>query len=361
MFLPEYHNLPTDKLGCIFKDTTATYKYFWFLSILDLFVMKNKSQMSMWEIITEMVANAWYPIHYFHLSFGKMDSLDRQVRLLHELTTIPIDKSKEEIVKEITNYPDQKAIKDTLKIFTRNVPFRFLRPWIDTSDDKLLAQRSVGYENDCLYSLTKEADDWVITINPLWYGYLRKNYTILKDFAYWNLVTFIQARNPNVPNIPSKLIKPIERSSLSKQHKYWDRVIKEQNGIRCIYTNNLLQVGDYDLDHFIPWSFVAHDQIWNLMPADSSINSSKSNKLPDLDIYLLKLATEHQKAVSIIYRQNPSDRLLEDYCSIIDTPSALIGMGKEQLLSVFKKTFGPLYQIASNMSFETWNYKQNNL
>lgn len=35
MFLPEYHNLPTDKLGCIFKDTTATYKYFWFLSILE--------------------------------------------------------------------------------------------------------------------------------------------------------------------------------------------------------------------------------------------------------------------------------------------------------------------------------------
>lgn len=356
MQIPQYHNLPTDKLGCVFKSTTATYKYYWFISILDLFVLKDKRQMNLWEIIAEMVANAWYPIHYFHLSFGKMDSLDKQVRLIHEQTSISIDKNKEEIVSEILNYQDQKMIRSLLRVFTQNVPFRFLRPWIDTSDDKQMALRSESFENDCLYSLTKDKNDWIVTINSVWHEYLRKNYSILKDFAYWNLVTFIQTRNPNVPNIPSKLVKPIERNSLTKQHKFWDKVIREQHGIRCIYTNRLLQVGDYDLDHFIPWSFVAHDQIWNLMPADSSINSSKSNKLPDLDIYLLKLAEAHQKAVSIIYHQNPSDSLLEDYCSIVDRPYDLINMDQEHLLTVFRKTFGPLYQIASNMSFETWNY-----
>lgn len=71
--------------------------------------------------------------------------------------------------------------------------------------------------------------------------------------------------------------------------------------MQCIYTKKLLMPKEYDLDHFIPWSFVVHDQIWNLLPADSSISSSKSNKLPDLDIYLAKLAKEQQKAVSIIY------------------------------------------------------------
>lgn len=219
-----------------------------------------------------------------------------------------------------------------------------------------MAKRSESFENDCLYSLSKEDGEWVITINPVWYDYLRKNYNILRDFAYWNLVNFIQARNPNVPNIPSKLIKPIERNSLAKQHKFWDLVIQSQGGINCIYTNKKLLPGDYALDHFIPWSFVTHDQIWNLMPADSSINSSKSNKLPDLDVYLMRLAEEHQKAVSIIYHHNPSDKLLEDYCSIIDRPTDLIEMDKDNLKSVFSKTFYPLYQIASNMSFETWKY-----
>lgn len=355
--LPQYHNLPTDKLGSVFKNTVATYKYYWFISILDLFVLRNKEKMNIWEIIAEMMGNAWYPIHYFHLSFGKMDSLDKQVRLLHEMTNMPISESKNDVVKHILDNPDQRRMKQVMRVFTQNVPFRFLRPWIDTSDDREMARRSASFENDCLYSLTKDGDDWVITINPVWHEYLRKNYSILSDFAYWNLVGFIQARNPNVPNIPNKLIKPIERNSLSKQRTFWNKVIDSQGGIRCIYTGKLLAVGDYDLDHFIPWSFVAHDQIWNLMPADSSINSSKSNKLPDLNIYLCKLAEEHQKAVRIIYDKNPNDKLLEDYCTIIANPYELIGLGRGDLIEVFSKTFTPLYQIASNMSFETWNYK----
>ena len=47
------------------------------------------------------------------------------------------------------------------------------------------------------------------------------------------------------------------------------------------------------------WSFVSHDLLWNLMPTDSSINSSKSNKLPDLNLYLPKLAEAHQAALKI--------------------------------------------------------------
>lgn len=358
MNLPQYHNLPTDKLACVFNDTTATYKFYWFVSILDLFVVRGKEKINIWEIIAEMIANAWYPIHYFHLSFGKMDSLDKQVRLLHEETNIPIDKSKDEVANELLNHPDQKKMKKLMRVFTNNVPFRFLRPWIDTSDDKVVAKSSESFQNDCLYSLTKEYNDWIVTINPLWHDYLRKNYTILKDFTFWNLVNFVQSRNPNVPNISNKLFKPIGRNPLSKQRGYWNKVINAQHGIHCIYTDKLLQVGNYDLDHFIPWSFVAHDQIWNLLPADSSINSSKSNKLPDLDTYLSRLAEEHQKAVTIIYNLNQNDKLLEDYCAIIERPYDLIGMGKDNLIKVFSKTFSPLYQIASNMSFETWNYKK---
>ena len=36
-----------------------------------------------------------------------------------------------------------------------------------------------------------------------------------------------------------------------------------------------------NVDHFVPWSFVANDELWNLIPMESSLNSSKSNYLPD--------------------------------------------------------------------------------
>lgn len=355
--LPKNNNLPIETLGRVFDNTTATYKFYWFISILDLFVHQNKEKMNIWDIIAEMMGNAWYPIHYFRLSFGKLDSLDKQVRQLHRATLIPISATKGEVVNAILQNDDMKEMKKIMRVFTQNVPFRFLRPWIDTSDDREMARRSETFENNCLYSLTKENSDWIITINPIWHNYLRKNYNILRDFTYWNLVSFIQSRNPNVPNITSKLIKPLERNSLTKQRTFWNKVITQQNGIRCIYTDKQITADDYDLDHFIPWSFVAHNQIWNLIPADSSINSSKSNKLPDLDIYLHKLALEHQKAVGIIYEMNQSDTLLEDYCNIIDNPYDLIAMERGPLFEVFSKTFRPLYQIASNMSFETWQYK----
>jgi len=45
-----------------------------------------------------------------------------------------------------------------------------------------------------------------------------------------------------------------------------------------IYTGHYIE--NFDIDHFIPWSFVTHDQLWNLAPIEKSLNSSKSNKLP---------------------------------------------------------------------------------
>lgn len=109
-------------------------------------------------------------------------------------------------------------------IFQLNVPFRFLRPWIDTSDDRDMVKRSQAFENGCLYRLKENGTLWV-DLNPIWLTYLQENYDILSSFAYWGLTNFLQVRNPNVPNIPSKLIKKEERNSLSAQRKFWDTAI----------------------------------------------------------------------------------------------------------------------------------------
>ena len=64
-------NLPTDKLletrslAQIYNNTVATYKYYWFVAILDIVVKEQRRQISVWAIIIAMIAEAWYPIHYF--------------------------------------------------------------------------------------------------------------------------------------------------------------------------------------------------------------------------------------------------------------------------------------------------------
>lgn len=354
--LPQSNTLTTRHLNRVFDKTVATYKYYWFLGILDLFVKQGKTRINVWEIMISMVANAWYPVNYFRLSFGKSESLYEAILKLQKENDIPINLGIKELTDLLQALTQRTDIRKQLNFLQMNVPFRFLRPWIDTSDDREMVKRSQTFENGCLYKLEKENGSLWIELNPIWFTYLQENYDILTSFAYWGLTNFLQVRNPNVPNIPSKLIKKEERNSLSPQHKFWDTAISNGLEVRCLYTNKLLEVKEYDLDHFIPWSFVSHDLLWNLMPADSSINSSKSNKLPDLELYLPKLAEAHQAALRINIEKGKQDKLLEDYLSLGHTPQDIAMMDREHLLDCFFQTFTPMNQIALNMGFESWKY-----
>lgn len=352
-----YHNiLSTYRIGKIFDNTVATYKYFWFLSIMQIHAKTGNLNINVWDIVTRMVANAWYPIHYFRLSFGKTDSLYDIVTQLHKEINIPIDAGVEEVIKGIKPYNDIPLVKKLLRALTLNVPYRFLSPWINTSDDREIVRRSRMFENDCLYSIHKEGKEFYININPIWDDFLHRHYKVLMDFAYWNLTLFLQARNPNVPAIPNKLIRPETRNSLAMQHRYWNDIIILAGPIDCIYTGRKLYINGYELDHFIPWSFVSHDLLWNLIPADGGINSSKSNRLPDLNIYLPKLASMQLHGLKTFIKSDKSSKILEDFISLGYTANELVNMSDVEFLKVFERTFTPMNQIALNMGFETWKY-----
>lgn len=93
MTLPQDTRLPISALARIFSNTTATYKFYWFVAMLDIVVKERRTNISFWEIIAGMVAESWYPIHFFKLSFGKSDSLYTQSLALQQELNIPIDAS----------------------------------------------------------------------------------------------------------------------------------------------------------------------------------------------------------------------------------------------------------------------------
>ena len=356
MNLPLSDSLSTQRLSRIFDKTVATYKYYWFLSILDLHVKHGRTRINVWEIMVDMVAYAWFPVTYFRLSFGKSESLYQAIWNLQEQYRIPINLNVSELEKCLSDLLNDSGVRKQLNFLQVNVPYRFLRPWIDTSDDREMLQRSQSFENGCLYKLERVDGSLWVEFNPSWSDYLTQNYCILRDFTYWNLTMFLQVRNPNVPNIPNKLVRCENRSSLSRQRDFWNTVIQNTHQVHCIYTDRLLEVNDYDLDHFIPWSFVSHDLLWNLMPADPRINCSKNNRLPSLDEYLPKLALAHREALVVYLQSGKKGKILEDYLSVGCTADAIVAMDTEHLLDCFRKTFVPLNQIAINMGFESWHY-----
>ena len=361
MEIPSSKVLTTNCLSRVFNSTVATYKYYWFISILEIYVGTGISRIKLWDIIISMIANAWYPVHYFRLSFGKSDSMYVAVKQLQVLTGIPIDASKKEVMDTLRKELHRKEIRSLLRVFTLNVPFRFLRPWIDTSDDKQVVERSQTFENVCLYALKKEQNEWWVEINPAWSDYLKENYRILMDFAYWNLTLFLQTRNPNVPNIPNKLIKPECRDSLTKQRAFWNTVIQTNGQLTCIYTGQELYVGNYDLDHFIPWSFVMNDELWNLMPMDSSWNSKKSNKLPKWDRFFNRFAGNQFVLYELLFKKPGIHKLYEacyrDNLHSIWANQELYrkGNSKEEFRVILEKNMRPVYDSARRQGYEIWN------
>lgn len=339
--LPKSNTLPVNLLAACFNNTSATYKYYWLLSILQE-VENGNLTVSKRNLFARMISNAWFTVNYFHVSFGKQDLIQEAIHFLNQVEKIPIDEKLDSVFQKLTTSQNRKTEKE-LWHFNKNVPHWFLSPWFPGKDKTSIYNASKSFSGNCLYALHDER----IEVNPEWNNYLIANTRVLKDFCYWNLSLFLQAKNPNVPDIPNKLIKPALRSSLTEQRtKFWDLVLKELGSVKCIYTGQKLSVGNYAVEHFIPYNFVSHDLIWNLIPADKSFNSSKSDKLPPLEKYFNPFFDLQKAAVEIVSEKSPKNKLLEDYLTIF--PDLEKNFSKEK----FRDRIQPLITIASNNGFE---------
>lgn len=341
MNLPISSNLPIQKLASVFSSTSATYKFYWLLAVLEL-VEENHVVIPKRKLFAKMISNSWYTINYFHISFGNQDKLQHAVEhiLLNEGLTL--DEKKTSIDYHLEHTKNRETIKQLMH-FDKNVPHWLLSAWFPGLDRVSIYEKSSRFENDCLYGLKKDT----IEINPIWILYLKTNAKILKDFCYWNLSLFLQVRNPNVPDIPNKLIKPATRNSLTKPtNDYWKLVFQELGAIDCIFTNTKLRFEEknFALDHFVPHAFVSHDLIWNLLPIERSFNSSKSDKLPQFDKYFNKFYELQKIAFEINKQHNPKSKYMDEFLTIF--PS-IDSFEREK----FSSTIQPLLTIANNNGF----------
>ena len=58
--------------------------------------------------------------------------------------------------------------------------------------------------------------------------------------------------------------------------------LRESMSLYCVWTGKSL-VGAYDIDHCFPFAAWPCNDLWNLLPSNRQINSSKSSRLPSLD------------------------------------------------------------------------------
>ena len=112
MILPSEGIVDVARLSRIYDNTTATYKFYWFVSIINLISANpDRRVFSFEEIIAGMIAEAWYPIHYFRLSFRKLDSLESNILELQRLLDIPIDANKDVVRETILKNAEMPSVR----------------------------------------------------------------------------------------------------------------------------------------------------------------------------------------------------------------------------------------------------------
>ncbi|MFN6487239.1 MULTISPECIES: HNH endonuclease domain-containing protein [unclassified Nostoc] len=371
--LPLSDKVNVTVLAQIFNNITNSYKYLYFLSLLDILKRRSfdtLSPITFQEIIVEMLANAWYPHKYFKLSFGKQDQIANKLDALDLEITEPILKFRDTDKKLLRTSINNQNLDNIVISINRYVSYRLIRPFFsqeirglkDYDVDPViisLANNQFDTKKPLYYFNAEEPKNCnAIILHPDWIEYLEENYTIVRGWASWEWLNYMQLRNPSTPNVVNKLFMPQERDSLANQNKYW-KTILEYRDIKCIYSKVQLNKNDISLDHYLPWSFVAHNQLWNLIPTTKSVNSSKSNSLPSEEYFLDFVRLQHlgltiyKQSVSQIKWSNDIETFVAELK--VDQPDELLNL--EILINAYTKTIKPLISLAILQGFTpNWIY-----
>ena len=367
LLLPVSDQLEIRYLSRLFDNMSECYKLFWFQAILELSA-QGQSELVFDDLINEMIASAWYMVSEYRLNLGPRDTLEMLVSYVFEDSGLKSSAKRTEILRFLRECrdPDLQRRKQKLSL---NVPYRLQAPFLRNmhTDDwktaqKLLVQRINQEQRLIYYFLSFNGLQSRIRLDPRWQDYFHANQEILRGWINYHMVEYLQRRNPNVPGIIDKLAPPQERK-LTKVIAFW-KMVAAVGPVRDIYAQSLITEKDISIDHFVPWSYVANDEFWNLSPTTKSINSSKSNSLPGWELYFPRLCSlEYESRLAV--QQYPAIRQQFEKCEREHVNSAEVQRklySGELEPSVFagrlREILLPVYNSAKNMGFKEWIYER---
>lgn len=369
------NELNTEGFIHMLDDPTECYKFYWLSALLSLF-SRGKIELTFDELINKMIADAWYSVAEYHLHLGPknasgkvMNSLERAVVKLSELCELKNDATEEIIVQAIKEH--EKKLHEEKAQLIRNVPYRLLSSFMIEigGNDRIWEQRKrliayiglLNHEKCIPYEIVDGVGlQKKVVINSEWQEFLHDNYATIIGWIELKKVRYLQGRNPGVPGIIYKLEPENDKlRKLKYVRELWNAVI-DLKSVKDIYSNNIIVKNDFDIDHFVPWSFVANDELWNLIPMDSTLNSSKSNKLPDWDRYfnlfvddqfLMYGCVQEYEKIRTIFMNCQRDNLVIPW-SLEEL--YVDGCDKIIFSNVLEKNLHPIYDSARMQGYGIW-------
>ncbi len=371
-----YNDLDVEGFSKMLKDPSYCYKFYWLEAIVKL-ISKDVKQTTYSDIIDEMICNAWYTVLEFHVHLSGImlgearDGLERAVIRLHDLSELRADADEVEIKNALAIFRSDVELKGYKDQLTNNVPYYACSQFFENNGYKvdgtcrrfLMYAELINAKSPLPYMLGKTSGlKREVYFNPRWIQMIKDNMVPILGWIQYEKVKWLQSNNPEVPSLVYKLV-PYDAKQRKLKHvrDLWE-VILEQKPIVDVFTDDYVDKDKYDVDHFIPRSFVMNDELWNLMPMDSNLNSAKNNRLPKWETYFGRFS----KNQFIMYEMINDSRIpgihkLYEACFKDNLHSIWAGQelyrpgnSEEQFLNILETNMKPVYDSARRQGYAYW-------
>ncbi len=277
---------------------TSTYKFALVKSILDnLFnnvPSKDFQLISYQNLFSKFAECFWNLVVKYHLHQQKPYSDGKSA----EIKTSKIEQIFSEAIKE--NPVLQNLEFCAIDEKTKNL----LVKKVQTECKKYVLGALYSDFEEKIYSFDINKDFIKITNGA--YQFMLKYKMEIEKINYYEWAKFLE--KINVDNVLFHLLSKLELSLPQREPLdiYRKILFSEFEECNCFYCGKKLSQRKIHVDHFIPWSFLKEDKLWNFVLSCPECNIKKSNLLPN-ENSLIKIQMRNKKILSVKDKIQKSD------------------------------------------------------
>lgn len=185
-------------LDKVFEKKASSYKYLWMIAILSLAKEKNSLSISYRDMTIRMASFAWPLIFEDDLDFGSSDRMKAYLIDVQKRTTLIPAATQNVVERYLNQHFESQGLDKILSPLLKNVPYRFLSPWIKFTT----VEEVVDISNSKFYTGPYALHEEGILFDEDWWDYINDNHDKIYAFTITSFLDYLKSYNQ-----PLKLLK----------------------------------------------------------------------------------------------------------------------------------------------------------
>lgn len=179
------------KLQTVFDKVASSYKFFWMMAIISLAKEKHHLAISFDDITIRMASMAWPIVFEDDIDFGHNDIMKSYLEGVAKKTKLIKAATSNVVENHLKQHYSSQGVDKILSPLMKNVPYRFLSPWIKYTTDAEVIEKSCAKSFNGLYVIHSK----YIVLDEEWWDYIYANYNDICDFAMRSFIEYSKKYN----------------------------------------------------------------------------------------------------------------------------------------------------------------------